>query len=94
MRDVDSRSVDAFICEVMREVYEKHDIKLEICCSDNAIEQDNSNYYLDSTSSIAYLYDLYSILNDLNNKHHNPVVLYDVFNTFTHSNTHKLFLIF
>ena len=94
MREVDSRSVDGFICEVMREVYEKRDIKIEICCSENAIEPDNSNYYLDNTSSIAYLYDLYSLLDDLNNSHCNPVVLYDVFNPFTQSDAHKLFLLF
>ena len=94
MREVDSRSVDGFICEVMREVYEKHDVKIEICCSENAIEPDNSNYYLDNTSSIAYLYDLYNLLDELNNKHCNPVVLYDVFNPLTYSDTHKLFLLF
>ena len=94
MRDVTNISVVHFIYELMREIYEKHDIKIEICCSENAIEPDNSNYYLDSTSSISYLYDLYSLLNDLKNKHYNPVVLYDVFNPFTYSDTHKLFLLF
>ena len=94
MRDVDNKSVNCFICDVMREVYEKHDVKIEICCSENAIVPDDSNYYLDSTSSIAYLYDLYSLLFDLRNKHCKPVVLYDVFNQFTNSATHKLFLLF
>lgn len=94
MRDVESKSVVHFMHDVMKEVYEKHDIKLEICCSESAIESNNSNYYIDSTSSIAYLYELYSILSSLKNGHHNPAVLYDAFAPFAHSETHKLFLLF